>query len=146
MDSIYDFMSKDHDRLDEIFNGFKKIKNSNINTAKELFMEFKKGLERHIVWEEEILFPLFEKQTGMNDSGPTFVMRMEHVRIKEIISAIHEMIVKLDLDTDELENELVFVLTQHNDKEESILYPWIDNSISILEREEAFKKINATIF
>ena len=145
MDSIYDFMSKDHDRLDEIFNKFKQIKNRNINRAKELFGEFKNGLERHIVWEEEILFPLFEKQAGMNDSGPTFVMRTEHVRIKEIISGIHERAEKLDPDTDELENELLFVLTAHNDKEESILYPWIDNSISSQEKEEAFERIRVTI-
>jgi regulator of cell morphogenesis and NO signaling len=41
------------------------------------FEEFKAGLEQHIVWEEEILFPSFEQKFGL-PGGPTEVMRWEH--------------------------------------------------------------------
>ena len=77
-------MEKDHDRLDDLFNKYKDLKNSDPNKAEEMFSEFKSGLEKHILWEEDILFPLFEKKTGMYEGGPTAVMRLEHKNIKSI--------------------------------------------------------------
>ena len=62
---------------------FKKLKDR-IMRGKECFEKFKFGLHRHIAWEEEILFPLFEEKTGMTDGGPTFVMREEHRQIKAL--------------------------------------------------------------
>lgn len=136
-----DFMADDHDRLDEIFKKFRKLKNEDIRKAKKFFHDFKIGLQRHIVWEEEILFPLFENKTGMNDNGPTAVMRMDHRQIKDFLEKIHDRISKGDVPADILEEGLLEVLTEHNNKEENILYPWIDNSVSEKERAEAFKRM-----
>lgn len=132
-------MAEDHDRLDNIFKEFRKIKNTDKNQAKNLFHEFKTGLQRHIVWEEEILFPLFEHKTGMKDSGPTAVMRMEHRTIKDFLANIHHNIGKDE--TQDVEDQLIEVLTEHNNKEESILYPWIDDSASEEEKEDIFSKM-----
>jgi len=134
-------MSKDHDRLDGIFKKFQAAKNKDYGIAKRLFHEFKTGLERHIAWEEEMLFPLFENKTGMHNTGPTEVMRMEHKQIKEFLEGIHSKIAKKDMKTDEFEEGLIETLTPHNDKEENILYPMIDSHISEKEREEALKKM-----
>ena len=62
---------QDHDRLDELFKTFQQLKRSDFPKAKEAFKEFKFGLQRHIVWEEDLLFPLWEKKTGMSEGGPT---------------------------------------------------------------------------
>ena len=59
METIMNFMAKDHDRLDSLFTQFRNLRNTDVKKAKGLFHEFKIGLQRHIVWEEEILFPLF---------------------------------------------------------------------------------------
>ena len=72
---VSEFFGQDHDRLDELFKTFQKFKRSDFAKAKEAFKEFKFGLQRHIVWEEDILFPLWEEKTGVSDGGPTFVMR-----------------------------------------------------------------------
>ena len=141
MNEITPFMANDHDRLDGIFQQFQNVKTSELKKASELFSDFRAGLERHIVWEEEILFPLFETRTGMHDTGPTAVMRMEHRQIKGYVELIQKSISAGDAKTDELEQGLVGVLTSHNNKEESILYPWIDNSISDEERRESLKKM-----
>jgi iron-sulfur cluster repair protein YtfE (RIC family) len=140
MKTILSFMGEDHDRLDNIF---KEFQNENIdkNKAKSLFHEFKTGLQKHIVWEEEILFPLFENKTRMHGIGPTAVMRTEHKKIKDLLEKIHVNIVNGDVHTSDLENQLIEVLTEHNNKEENILYPWIDNSVSEKEKEEAFAKM-----
>jgi len=141
MSTILKFMADDHDRLDRIFGDFKKIKNSDKAKAKELFRLFKTGLQRHIVWEEEILFPIFEEKTGMRNAGPTAVMRNEHQEIKKFLETIHGGVANAKIDTNDAESGLVAVLTDHNNKEENILYPWIDKSLTAKEREDLFKKM-----
>jgi len=128
------FMEKDHDRLDGIFKSFQKSKNASF------FHDFKIGLQRHIIWEEDILFPIFEDKTGMKNVGPTEVMRMEHRQIKEFLEKIHDT---LGEDTKVFENGLLNVLIEHNNKEESILYPSIDNEINEKELASIFKKMKS---
>lgn len=127
MNSITTYFAADHDRLDALFTEFQALKRKDPAAAKEQFKGFLKGLTRHIVWEEDILFPLFERQTGMgSDSGPTAVMRLEHRQIKGHLDAIHEKVRVADPDSDASEKALLAVLKDHNVKEEQILYPAID--------------------
>lgn len=141
MNSILKFMGDDHDRLDKIFAEFRKTKNADLSRAKLLFHDFKTGLQRHIVWEEEILFPLFEDKTGMREAGPTAVMRIEHRQIRDFLEAMHNNIREGNNKIADLENGFIEILTDHNNKEEEILYPWIDNSVSDSERDKALIKM-----
>ena len=68
------FFEQDHDRLDEWFRTFQQLKRSDFAKAKDAFKEFEVGLQRHIVWEEDLLFPLWEEKTDMSEGGPTFFM------------------------------------------------------------------------
>lgn len=122
-------MSKDHDRLDGVFSTFQKTGANQLDQAKKLFSQFESGLRRHIVWEEEILFPAFEDQTGMKNTGPTAVMRMEHNEIKKLLDQIGQNLQENEIHTGNAEESLIGVLTSHNGKEEKILYPWIDRSL-----------------
>ncbi len=133
-------MGGDHDRLDDLFKEFKNVKDTDKNRARSLFLEFKIGLQKHIVWEEEILFPLFENKTRMHDTGPTAVMRIEHRKIKDFLERIHKNLGEI-IKTDDLEDGLIETLTEHNNKEEDILYPWIDESVDEEEKESAFTKM-----
>ncbi len=141
MNAITNFMGQDHDRLDGLVTEFQATKGSDLGKAKDFFSEFKRGLQRHIVWEEEILFPLFEHRTGMEDRGPTAVMRTEHRQIKDFLEQIHDRIAKGETNTDEFERGLLAVLSAHNKKEETILYPWIDQSLSDQEAEETLARM-----
>jgi regulator of cell morphogenesis and NO signaling len=142
MATILEFMSVDHDRLDEIFEGFKKLKQDDIDGAKTLFLDFKAGLEQHIVWEEDILFPIFEEGTGMRDTGPTAVMRMEHRQIRSFLEEIGEKVLMGELqEIDEAKTGLLEVLGSHNQKEENILYPAIDSLTSEQEKEQAITRM-----
>ena len=142
MTSIFEFMSADHDRLDNIFEQFKNLKKDDISGAKTLFLDFKAGLQNHIVWEEDILFPLFERGTGMHDTGPTAVMRTEHRQIKNYLEEIDKKILVGDLaGIDAAEIALLEVLVSHNQKEENILYPAIDNLTSEQETEQAIARM-----
>ena len=60
--TISAFYEQDHDRLDDLFKTFQQFKRSDVAKAKEAFQGFKLGLQRHIVWEEDLLFPLWEEK------------------------------------------------------------------------------------
>ncbi|MDO8462634.1 MAG: hemerythrin domain-containing protein [Deltaproteobacteria bacterium] len=140
--TITQYYEKDHDRLDGLFKTFQRLKKSDFKKAKEAFVAFKFGLQRHIIWEEEILFPIFEEKGGVSrDSGPTAVMRIEHRQIGQALEAVHQGVSRGSTETDSAENQLISVLKQHNLKEESILYPAIDNFLCDEERGGVFHKM-----
>jgi hemerythrin superfamily protein len=141
--TITTFYQEDHDRLDELFKTFQTLKRSDFVKAKEAFKEFKVGLQRHIVWEEELLFPMWEEKTGMIEDGPTPVMRFEHSQIKQLLDAIHQKVERQNPDTDQDEQALVNLLSSHNRKEERALYPAIDNVTNADEREKVFSDMNS---
>ena len=139
--TISAFYEQDHDRLDELFKAFQKMKRSDFPKAKEAFKAFKFGLQRHIVWEEDVLFPLWEERTGMSEGGPTFVMRAEHRQIGQQLEAIHGKVADQNPDSDQEEQALLDLLGTHNMKEERVLYPAIDQLTSAEEREAVFRNM-----
>ena len=135
------FFEQDHDRLDELFKTFQQLKRSDFPKAKEAFKEFKFGLQRHIVWEEDVLFPLWEKKTGMSESGPTPVMRHEHRQIGQQLEAIHGKVSEQNPDSDKEEQALLDLLGSHNRKEELRLYPAIDQVAGTEGQEAIFQSM-----
>lgn len=136
---ISEYFEQDHERLDSLFRAYQALKRSDFPKAKEAFKQFKYGLQRHIVWEEELLFPVWEQKTGMTEGGPTQVMRMEHRQIGRWLEAIHEKVHAQNPESDEEEEQLIAVLEAHNMKEERILYPSIDAALDEEERASIYK-------
>jgi iron-sulfur cluster repair protein YtfE (RIC family) len=133
---------EDHDRLDALFKSFQTLKRQDFTKASSAFVEFKIGLQRHVVWEEDVLFPLWEKKTGMTEGGPTFVMRRDHREIGECLEAIHRKVQAQDPESDREEQALLDLLERHNMTEEQVLYPAMDRATSADEREAVFQKMN----
>jgi regulator of cell morphogenesis and NO signaling len=140
---ITKFMEQDHERLDGLFKNFQSAKTGDVARTQEFFSEFTHNLQRHIVWEEEFLFPRFEERTGLSEKGPTAVMRLEHRRIKELLDGIHDRVATGNMDTDEYEQELANVLLVHNTKEEAVLYPAIDQCVSEKKASELIETMKA---
>ena len=140
-ETISAFFEQDHDRLDELFKTFQKLKRIDFAKAKEAFKAFKFGLQRHIVWEEDLLFPLWEEKTGMTEDGPTVAMRVEHRRIGQQLEAIHSKVAEQNQGSDQEEQALLDLLGSHNRKEERALYPAIDQVASAEERETVFRNM-----
>ena len=138
--SITRYFQRDHDRLDALFKQFQHLKKTATPKAEGNFGEFKSGLERHIAWEEDILFLRFEEKTGMGGTGPTEVMRMEHRQIKQLLEAIRQGL-QQGTASDSDEAALVEILHAHNQKEEQILYPAIDELLTDQDRLEVFARM-----
>ena len=86
--TISTMFDEDHERLDALFKSFQTLKRTDFPKAKSAFLEFKAGLQRHVAWEEEVMFPLWEKKSGMTGGGPTIVMRNEHREIWECLESL----------------------------------------------------------
>ena len=140
--TISTMFDEDHDRLDELFKSFHLLKRTDLAKAQQAFADFKTGLQRHMVWEEDVLFPLWEKKTGMTEGGPTFVMRQEHREIGESLDAIDRKMQAQNPESDQEEQAFMDLLERHNMTEEEVLYAAIDRATSADEREVAFQKMN----
>ena len=151
---ISSFFEEDHDKLDALFKKFVVSQQAEPAVATEVFGRFTAGLLRHIHWEEEILFPLFEANEGSSEGptqvnegssgGPTQVMRSEHALIKDLLEGIR---LSLEKGTDSAEHErtLLNVLGEHNWKEEHVLYPAMDRQLTNGQLAEVFDRIAATM-
>lgn len=139
--TISRYYEQDHARLEELFTAFRAAKQSDLAAAESAYRQFATGLTRHILWEEHILFPLFDAKAGTAGLGPTAVMRMEHQRIIQLLEAILHRIEHHDVRGDAEETALVELLEAHNQKEEQILYPLIDQHLDDEERQDVFAKM-----
>ncbi len=140
-ETISTFFEHDHEQLDELFTSYRGLKRTDPGRAKELFVRFRDGLLRHIRWEEGILFPSFEDKTGFHQSGPTQVMRSEHRQIEKQLGEIDRKLAGGGVSSDEDDQYLLNLLSFHNQKEEQILYPSIDRTLSDDGRREVFEKM-----
>jgi hemerythrin-like domain-containing protein len=127
MSTIHTYLSTDHRHCDEslalLEAAASKEKWSEVAT---LAGQFTKEMLRHFSCEENILFPAFEDATGMTQ-GPTMVMRMEHVQMKEMLGQFPEAIANKNSDRIlGLTETLMIFIQQHNGKEEQMLYNMCD--------------------
>ncbi|MFI5184672.1 MAG: hemerythrin domain-containing protein [Vicinamibacteria bacterium] len=143
---ITEALAWDHDRLDALEGeAFALLARGDALGAEAVWSEFTVGLRRHIRFEEEILFPVFEEKLGVPAShGPTAVMRLEHRKIEELIGAIGRAVRTGDGDAASLRSELHRVLGEHNVKEEGVLYPGTDRSLDAQEADALVARIQAS--
>ncbi len=144
--SVRQFYGDDHKRLDDLFHQFQAAKQRSFAEARRLFSEFQAGLEQHLVWEEEILFPLFDKKFGHLAGSPTEIMRWEHWQIRQCLRAIARKLAEGELATEAEEMSLHAVLAPHSQKEETLLYPVMDEIITAHERGGIFAAMGKAPF
>jgi hemerythrin-like domain-containing protein len=142
--SVSELLGSDHRRLDAILAEVKRaLAAGDLAGAAARFSAFREGLERHIVAEEQVLFPTFERATGLSGGGPTQVMRAEHAELRRLLD---ELAASLARSSDDERTSLLGVLTglirAHNGKEERILYPMTDQALrDAPEREEVLRRL-----
>jgi regulator of cell morphogenesis and NO signaling len=134
--SVSQFFGQDHAQLKAYFVKFQELKTVNYPQAKENFKHFKFGLQRHIIWQEEFLFPLFEKLTGLK-SQP---FHNAHRSLEDALDLLHKKVQKSDPNSDEQEKVLLDIYDA-NGKEEEQLYETIDQKVSPLELVTLFKQM-----
>jgi hemerythrin-like domain-containing protein len=141
MDTISSYMTSDHHRCDELFSQAESAASGQdwdaIAAGLQVFLD---SMRQHFKMEEEVLFPAFEERTGMS-MGPTQVMRMEHVQMRELFDAMSDAVKQQDRDEFLGQAEtLLVMMQQHNMKEEQILYRMADQMLSA-EMDDVLQKM-----
>ncbi len=133
----------DHDRLDALAQESLRLRGAgDCAAALARWREFALGLNRHIGFEEMLLFPRFEEKARMPPGqGPTAVMRDEHRRIQALLAAITQRMGDAGLPVEGLWQELLAVLGEHNQKEEMILYPATEQFLTEAENDALVRDI-----
>lgn len=127
----------DHDRLDALERAAMEAWGAGeTRAAARLHLRFVFGLLRHIRFEESVLFPEFERVSGMPaDGGPTAVMRVEHRAIEALLEDMREAVARAVRPAEPTRADLRALLHQHNVKEENVLYPMLDNALDPRESD-----------
>jgi DUF438 domain-containing protein len=127
--SVNQFMTEDHRACDEQFAQLENIVDSgNFDGAKAMFEEFYSHMINHFEKEEKVMFPKFNESAG-EGCNPTTVMIMEHDQMRSLMNKMGEALKANDKEEFlGLSENLLFVMQQHNMKEEQIMYNLVDNS------------------
>lgn len=130
MQSISDYMSTHHRHCDDALTRSRdRAGASDWPTFARDGGTFLREIERHIELEEELLFPTFEERTGMS-SGPTEIMRTEHEQMRGLFAQMRAAIEATDgAQYEDAVATLLPLLRQHNEKEESMMYPMLDQAL-----------------
>jgi len=129
--TISSYLTRDHRRYDHLLSACESAVSKRVwQAADEAAAGLRDAMHRHFALEEDLLFPEVERASPMA-GGPTSIMRMEHEQMRQLLADLGQAIRDRDSDTciGELET-LHFLNQQHNAKEEGILYPLADNSLS----------------
>jgi len=145
-DTVMSYMMDDHQRLDAVMQKCQALAESGrMADAAAVFAEFRQGLTRHIKIEEGLLFPEFERASGLaKQGGPTGVMRSEHEEILRLLGLLGELFEGEEPSAAEFESlrsALVALLREHNLKEERIIYPMTDQMVEASRRHELVGKM-----
>ena len=144
MADITTTLAIDHRHCDELFAEAEGcIARDDWERGQPLVEQFLEAMEHHFRMEEEVLFPTFEERTGQT-MGPTRVMRMEHVQMRQLFADLREKTAAHDRGgVLGLSETLLMLMQQHNAKEEQILYRMADQALADIVPEllEQLKKV-----
>ena len=120
---ISQYLSAEHTQCDTLFaEAESAVSEARWEHAASLYGRFREKTEQHFQREEGVLFPAFERATGIS-AGPTEVMRSEHGQMRRLLSRLDSALASRDAERFLGEAEtLLTVMQQHNLKEENMLY------------------------
>lgn len=139
---VSEALSWDHDRLDELERlAHSEHEAGSDSVAQQTFRTFAKGLRRHIAIEDQIIFPEFERRSGLSPHvGPTAVLRAEHRELEVLLDEMERAMADPSAPITGPRAELKRLLAHHNTKEEQVLYPGTDRLMNAEERDDLVRR------
>ena len=131
MDTLGSYLTQDHGRCDALLRQAQQaIGGLDWRQARLDIAAFELALERHLLIEERIIFPAFERAIG-SAAAPTAAMRAEHLRIRAVAQRLCSAVGAQDAQAFlNHADALLLVLHQHSEKEEGVLYPMIERVLA----------------
>ena len=131
MQTISSYLEQDHAHCDALLRQAQQaVRGAGWHQARLDIASFQHALERHLLIEERILYPAFERAIGRAVS-PTAAMRGEHLRIRAVAQRLSDTVAARDLGGFIKHAEsLLLMLHLHSEKEEGVLYPMIERVLA----------------
>jgi hemerythrin superfamily protein len=136
MKTLYDYLAKDHDRLDDMLRRATQ-NSSEIDT--ELYLKFRHGLLRHIGIEEKVVFPAIASLSDREKSAITNRLRLDHGALVALL---------VPTPNPEIIRTLLSILEVHNNLEEKEdgIYHLLDSlnsdeTAALLEKIENYPEV-----
>jgi regulator of cell morphogenesis and NO signaling len=108
--------------------------------ARERFEEFARRLDRHIAWEEEVLFPVSLRALPEIDPVEILSLEEEHVRLRGRLARVREAL-RAGEDAAAPGREFAEALAAHGAEEERALYLACDARLPPAERRRVLDVI-----
>lgn len=123
-----------------------------LQSLRKLIIDFIEPLKNHTEKEEEFLFPMLSQYVG-NEQGPVNATEEEHEEIDAYIGHfLHHTLGDVShLSMAEMQKivgdaaEAFEVITVHFVKEESVLFPMVDNVLRIEEQDKLYEQLYTPI-
>ncbi len=129
--SLIEFFTEDHRACDERWAEVEAaVDAGGAEGITAAWQTFDRVQRHHLQMEEQLLFPAFEKATGMTQ-GPTMMMRMEHDQMRGLLDQMAEAMERGDhQEVLDVGDTLLMLIQQHNQKEEGMLYPMAERALA----------------
>lgn len=140
-ESLADAFTREHHEIDAGIEAYVNSTEPDVLKRVQPLLKAVEALRRHIYLEEEIVFPYLPQ--GMLQM-PLMVMRRQHGELWRRMDALEKSVQSASSDAQTLSQdcqELLSLLDNHNSKEEPIIYPHMDQSLT----EEDQQKVSALL-
>lgn len=136
MESISSFLANDQARCNALFaQAQAALDDCHWPLAARAFACFGDALERHLLCEERIVFPAYEKAIRAA-STPASAMRSEHLRIRGIMQRLANAVQRrVSVESIDHAATLRSVLDRHTEVEQATFYPMLERVLG--ERQHA---------
>lgn len=139
------WMEADHERLDGLWDEAMASWPKDPARSREILIQFRDGLLRHIQVEEDLLFPFFEARGSSADHHLIEFLRDEHTQLRAALQSTEEQLGVDTADPEEATVVLRNVLWAHNTREEGALYPWFNSGTEDPEFRVLSEKIRSAL-
>ncbi|GAB3018033.1 hemerythrin domain-containing protein [Bowmanella dokdonensis] len=119
------YLSANQQRLELLFSAFRKHRHKDPQYAGQLFEQFKRGLDRHLGWESQLLMPALANYGGQQLAQSLQQADEEHQKIRSLVADL-SLALQLKQDVPDIEQQLEYRLTDHFENDEFTLYPLCD--------------------
>jgi len=148
--TLTELLEADHARLDGILAQLEKQLAARDIGAVATAHLFAWGMKRHVTLEDEVLFPLYEKRTGLSIADHVRQIAVEHATVRHYLGLLVSAADKamnpktraegMD-DIDHVRTGLVGVLEEHDAREERLLFPTIDHTLAYVDRPDLLRAV-----
>ena len=148
--TIAELLEEDHRRLDDLSE--QMCRNLHVDPMRAIVLAhlFSAGMSRHVTAEETVLFPPYEAHFGLSRVSATAMMEREH---RAILHYVERLLVAAERmlqahDRERAVGELLRVLqglnavvAEHSDKEERIMFPLLDRTLTESQRGNILRRL-----